>query len=147
MEDLERIIGATIQEVTGCERESECVTFVTDRGTLRLLHHQNCCERVYLEDANGDISDLIGGVVSVAEERSNQKGERGEYRTKYTFYTIRTTKGDLDLRWIGRDNGYYGVSVDAEWEEPEEEVSEEESEDMSPEEYYLRAFARRARSN
>lgn len=123
MEDLERIIGATIQEVTGCEHESECVTFVTDRGTLRLLHRQNCCENVRLEDANGDIADLIGGVVSVAEERSNQEGERGEYRTKYTFYTIRTTKGDLDLRWIGRDNGYYGVSVDAEWEEPT--VSEE----------------------
>ena len=123
MEDLEKIIGATILEVTGCERESECVTFVTDRGTLRLLHRQNCCESVRLEDANGDIADLIGGVVSVAEERSNQEGERGEYRTKYTFYTIRTTKGDLDLRWIGRDNGYYGVSVDAEWEEPT--VSEE----------------------
>jgi len=61
MEDLERIIGATIQEVTGCEHESECVTFVTDRGTLRLLHRQNCCENVRLEDANGDIADLIGG--------------------------------------------------------------------------------------
>lgn len=77
MEDLERIIGATILEVTGCERESGCVTFVTDRGTLKLLHRQNCCERVYLEDANGDIADLIGGVVSVAEERSNQEGEEG----------------------------------------------------------------------
>ena len=125
MEYLERIIGATILEVTGCERGSGCVTFVTDRGTLKLLHYQNCCERVYLEDANGDIADLIGGVVSVAEERSNQEGERGEYRTKYTFYTIRTTKGDLDLRWIGKDNGYYGVSVDAEWEEPAVAVSEE----------------------
>jgi len=139
MEDLERIIGATIQEVTGCERESKCVTFLTDRGTLRLLHHQNCCERVYLEDANGDISDLIGGVVSVAEERSNQEGERGEYRTKYTFYTIRTTKGDLDLRWIGRDNGYYGVSVDAEWEEPTV------SEDTDPEEEHWKDLIRRAR--
>jgi hypothetical protein len=139
MEDLEKIIGATILEVTGCERESKCVTFLTDRGTLRLLHRQNCCERVYLEDANGDISDLIGGVVSVAEERSNQEGERGEYRTKYTFYTIRTTKGDLDLRWIGRDNGYYGVSVDAEWEEPTV------SEDTDPEEEHWKDLIRRAR--
>jgi hypothetical protein len=139
MEDLERIIGATIQEVTGCERESKCVTFLTDRGTLRLLHRQNCCESVHLEDANGDISDLIGGVVSVAEERSNQEGERGEYRTKYTFYTIRTTKGDLDLRWIGKDNGYYGVSVDAEWEEPTV------SEDTDPEEEHWKDLIRRAR--
>ena len=116
MSDLEKIIGATILDVTGCVRDSESVSFITDRGTLRLLHHQNCCERVYLADTNGDTFDLIGGVVSVAEERSNEK-EDGGYRIKYTFYTIRTTKGDLDLRWIGKDNGYYSVSVDAEWEE------------------------------
>lgn len=117
MSDLEKIIGATILEVVGCVRDSDSVSFITDRGTLRLLHRQNCCERVYLADTNGDMFDLIGGVVSVAEERSNQKGGRGEYRTKYTFYTIRTTKGDLDLRWIGKDNGWYSVSVDAEWED------------------------------
>ena len=117
MNDLEKIIGATILDVTGCVRDSESVSFITDRGTLRLLHHQNCCERVRLADTNGDTFDLIGGVVSVAEERSKQKGDRGEYRTKYTFYSIRTTKGDLDLRWIGKDNGYYSMSVDAEWEE------------------------------
>jgi hypothetical protein len=117
MNDLEKIIGATILDVTGCVRDSQHVSFVTDRGTLVLQHRQNCCERVYLADTNGDMLDLIGGIVSVAEERSNQKGDRGEYRTKYTFYSIRTTKGDLDLRWIGKDNGYYSVSVDAEWEE------------------------------
>ena len=138
MDDLEKIIGATILEVNGCVRDSECVSFVTDRGTLRLLHHQNCCERVYLADANGDYEDLIGGVVTVAEERSNQKGDRGDYRIKYTFYSIRTTKGDLDLRWIGKDNGYYSVSVDAEWEETV-------SEDTDPEEEHWKDLIRRAR--
>ena len=138
MNDLEKIIGATILEVNGCVRDSECVSFVTDRGTLRLLHRQNCCERVYLADTNGDMFDLIGGVVSVAEERSNQKGGHGEYRTKYTFYTIRTTKGDLDLRWIGKDNGWYSVSVDAEWEEIV-------SEDTDPEEEHWMDLIRRAR--
>jgi len=138
MDDLEKIIGATILEVNGCVRDSECVSFVTDRGTLRLLHRKRCCERVYLADTNGDSFDLIGGIVSVAEERSNQKGERGEYRTKYTFYTIRTTKGDLDLRWIGKDNGYYSVSVETEWEETV-------SEDTDPEEEYWKDLIRRAR--
>lgn len=138
MSDLEKIIGATILEVVGCVRDSDSVSFVTDRGTLRLLHRQNCCERVYLADTNGDMFDLIGGVVSVAEERSNQKGERGECRTKYTFYSIRTTKGDLDLRWIGKDNGWYSVSVDAEWEEIV-------SEDTDPEEEHWMDLIRRAR--
>jgi hypothetical protein len=138
MDDLERIIGATILDVTGCVPDSESVSFITDRGTLRLLHRKRCCERVYLADANGDYEDLFGGVVTVAEERSDQEGERGEYRTKYTFYSIRTTKGDLDLRWIGKDNGYYSVSVDAEWEETV-------SEDTDPEEEHWKDLIRRAR--
>jgi hypothetical protein len=138
MNDLEKIIGATVLEVVGCERDSESVSLITDRGTLRFFHGQCCCEKVYLADSNGDVADLIGGVVSVAEERIKQEGERGDYRTRWTFYSIRTTKGDLDLRWIGKDNGYYSVSVDAEWEEIV-------SEDTDPEEEHWKDLIRRAR--
>jgi hypothetical protein len=124
--DLDNIIGATVLAVEGCNVGSESILFRTDKGTLRLYHVQNCCESVSVYDVNGDPSDLVGGVVSVAEERSNQEGDRGDYRTRWTFYTIRTTKGDLDMRWLGKDNGYYGVSVDTDWSEKEEEVEEEE---------------------
>jgi hypothetical protein len=113
--DISILVGSTIQSIEGLAEGSESITFTTDKGILRLYHSQTCCESVRVEDYNGDASDLIGGIVSVAEERYNQEGERGEYRTRWTFYTIRTHKGDLDIRWLGWDNGYYSVSVYTDW--------------------------------
>ena len=130
MNDLNNLVGATILSVEGCIVGSDTVTFYTDKGDLRLYfdndYYGPCHVNVRVEDVTGDPADLIGGVVAVAEERSNQEGERGDYRTKWTFYTIRTSKGDLDLRWLGKDNGYYGVSVHSKWEEKEEEPELEE---------------------
>lgn len=129
MSDLDNIIGSTILAVEGCTVGSDSVIIRTDKGDLRLYfdndYYGPCCVDVRLEDVNGDPSDIIGGVVSVAEERSNQEGDRGDYRTRWTFYTIRTTRGDLDLRWLGKDNGYYGVSVYTNWSEKEEEEEDE----------------------
>lgn len=130
MNNLDNLVGATILSVEGCIVGSDTVTFYTDKGDLRLYfdndYYGPCHVNVRVEDVNGDPADLVGGVVAVAEERSNQEGERGDHRTKWTFYTIRTSKGDIDLRWIGRDNGYYSVSVHSKWEEREEEPELEE---------------------
>ena len=132
--EIKNLIGKTILAVEGCSIGNDSVTFRTDKGDLRLYfdndYYGPCHVSVRVEDVTGDPHDLVGGVVSVAEERSNQEGDRGDYRTKWTFYTIRTTKGDLDLRWLGTDNGYYGVSVRSDWteKEPEPELEEWEKE-------------------
>lgn len=129
MSDLDNIIGSTILAVDGCTVGSDKVTIHTSKGILRLYfdndYYGSCFVDVRVEDITGDLHDLIDGVVSVAEERSDQVGDRGDYRTKWTFYTIRTTRGDLDLRWLGKDNGYYGVSVYTNWSEKEEEEEDE----------------------
>lgn len=115
---ISNLVGSTIQSVTGLEKDSERLIIVTDKGTLSLLHRSLCCEKVSIVDFNGDVSDLIGGYVSVADKRTNMKDTRESYfRTQYTFYTIRTSKGDMDIRWLGRDNGYYSVSVCEEWKD------------------------------
>ena len=128
--EIKNLIGKTILAVEGCSIGSDSVTFLTDKGDLRLYfdndYYGPCHVSVRVEDVTGDPQDLVGGVVSVAEERSNQEGDRGDYRTRWTFYTIRTTKGDLDLRWLGNDNGYYSVSVHSDWTEKEPEPELEE---------------------
>lgn len=114
MNEIKKIVGAQILAIEGCVNGSDEVVISTNKGILRLMHQQDCCERVYLEDFNGDPSDLICADVMVAEERQNNEGD--EYGiTRWTFYTIRTTRGDLDLRWYGSSNGYYSVEVDAQW--------------------------------
>jgi len=150
--DLDNIIGATILAVEGCAPKSTDITFSTTKGDLRLYFDKDywgrCNVHVSVEDMTGDPSDLIGGVVSVAEERSNKKEWSGK-ETRWTFYTIRTTKGDLDLRWYGHSNGHYSTSVNTDWTEKVEESELDKAEREAEREFqewleqeYKRRFGR-----
>lgn len=130
--DLNKIIGAKILAVEGASVGSYSVTFRTDKGDLRLYFDNDywgpCHVDVCVEDITGDPADMIDGTVYVAEERSNNRDDGGGRRTRWTFYTIRTSKGDLDLRWLGKDNGHYSIAVRTDWTEKEEEEELDEAE-------------------
>jgi len=103
---LPDLIGKVFDAV---ESDDESVTF---RGaeSFRLYHDQDCCESVGVEDVCGDLSDLIGVPILVAEERCDDKDtEDGDER--WTFYTLRTIKGTVTIRFHGTSNGYYSVAV------------------------------------
>lgn len=117
---LSNIVGATVLEVRGATIGSESVSIVTERGTLRMFHAEDCCESVNVEDITGDPADLVGGVVVVCEERDNEPPpfKEGEYVPEsftWTFIEIRTSKGDVTFRWLGTSNGYYGESPAYGW--------------------------------
>ena len=83
------------------------IRFEFSDGTSTLFtHEQACCENVQIEDINGDLSDLVGVPLLVAEERVESEGNT------WTFYTFRSIKGSVDIRWIGSSNGYYSEWVD-----------------------------------
>lgn len=109
-ENLEIMIGRTFKEVTA---EDDCVRFVdVDGNEFSFYHDQDCCESVYLEDVCGDLNDLIGSPLLVAEERTNSgTSEDGYDSVTWTFYTFRTIRGSVDIRWYGSSNGYYSESV------------------------------------
>lgn len=98
--------------------------YVGDTEHYRLYHNQDCCESVYIEDINGDVENLIGSPILVAEEMSDSydsyepaEGDRAplsEYDESYTwtFYKLATIKGSVDIRFYGTSNGYYSESVD-----------------------------------
>ena len=88
----------------------ESLIFATDKGVFVQYHNQECCEDVRIEDICGDLDDLIGNPVLVAEERSNYKEtEIGD--EEWTFYELATIKGSVNIRWYGESNGYYSTSV------------------------------------
>lgn len=114
---VSNLVGARVLSITGASRGSEEVVITTDRGALKLWHDSECCEWVRVEEVDGDPGDLVGRVVSIAEETQDGVCDGGGDRHKWTFYRLCTDGGDLTLRWLGGDNGYYSVDVDVEWTE------------------------------
>lgn len=107
--------GLTILDIEGVEKRSEEIDFtMSDGNVYRMYHEKDCCEYVELNDFEGDVDSLVGGVIVEFREDTNSEDDPPEYSESFTwtFYNIRTTKGDLWLRWLGESNGCYSESVD-----------------------------------
>ena len=122
--ELSVLVGETLTAVEVNEGRDEILFKTAGGRTFRMYHEQDCCESVDIEDIAGDLQDLIGSPVLVAEEVSSGDRERdtaaepagwvpGEYDESYTwtFYKIDTAKGGVTIRWFGSSNGYYSESV------------------------------------
>lgn len=112
------VIGKTIVDIK--TDNYEYISFLFNDGSAMLMYHsQNCCESVTIDDINGDLNDLIGTPIILAELRTNvnEGGPDNEYDESYTwsFYTFRAHKGFVDIRWYGTSNGYYSEDVDIEY--------------------------------
>ena len=105
-EDLKGKVLTNIERVG----DEELIFTCQDGSKYKMYHEQDCCEDVRIEDVNGDLSDLLNSEVMVAEERTNE-GETDWGSETWTFYTIRTQKASVDIRWHGESNGYYSESV------------------------------------
>lgn len=115
IKSLEDLKGLTITEVSGGDVGDEEVYITFDDGnTLKMFHSQDCCESVSIYEVDNDISNLVGGVVnSFYESVSDADGIADDSGT-WTFYNINTSKGSVNIRWLGSSNGYYSESVNIE---------------------------------
>jgi hypothetical protein len=119
MASIKDLIGKTLTKVDlDKSRYCDTIIFHTDQGEVyQMYHSQDCCESVTVEDVVGDLEDLIGSPIIVAEERSsnvNPCGIEKEFQESFTwtFYELATIKGYVTIRWYGESNGYYSESVD-----------------------------------
>lgn len=117
MEDdpkFEDLLGKTLLKVENLDNER--IRFECNNGEVfELYHMQDCCEHVVVEEIAGDLSDLVGYPILLAEEAVSQDPPPGSERQEsdtWTFYKLRTIKGSVDIRWHGVSNGYYSESVD-----------------------------------
>ena len=114
--DFSELVGLTLSSVTNVGDE-EIVFVVEDGRTFKLFHYQDCCENVTVESIVGDLSDLVGSPILLAEESSQDDPNACESGT-WTFYKLATLKGYVDIRWYGSSNGYYSESVSFELTTP-----------------------------
>lgn len=113
---IEILKGKTIVDIKALTVGSNSVEFVcADGSKVEMWHSQDCCETVEVNDIEGDISDLIGREIVLAEEvdSSDFPAPTGEYFDSYTwtFYRLATAKGFVVIRWLGESNGFYSESV------------------------------------
>lgn len=107
--DVSVLLGKTIIEITN-NYDDELI-FKTDDGAIYKMYHvQGCCESVSIEDICGNLADLIGKPILMAEEVSEDDENASESGT-WTFYKFGTIHGYVTIRWYGSSNGSYSESV------------------------------------
>ncbi|UVN13481.1 hypothetical protein FBPa8_0017 [Pseudomonas phage vB_PaeP_FBPa8] len=118
--DIQSLVGRVVKEIVGGVGEEEMRLIFSDGTVAEFYHPQDCCEYVRIEDIEGDLEDLVGETLVVAEEVSNSDAPEGFDTDKYdkwddshtwTFYRFATNKGWVVVRWLGESNGYYSESV------------------------------------
>lgn len=118
-ENIGVLVGKTL---SACERQSqnrydERVYFKTTEGDeYEMVYEHDCCANCNIEDIVGDLSDLVGVPILMAEDVSNEAPEEpktSEYGVDsytWTFVKFATAKGYVTVRWYGTSNGYYSES-------------------------------------
>lgn len=93
--------------------DNEHLMFKLENDDVFIFHHiQECCENVYLDQIDGDLQDLIGVPLLIAEEVvDSQCDDYTDESVTWTFYKFATIKGYVTVRWTGESNGYYSESV------------------------------------
>jgi len=111
--NFSELIGKTF---VGFRQVNDDELYFTDSDGLeyRMYHDQDCCEHVYIEDICGDLNDLIGSPITMAEEsfKEGEKKDDWDDSSTWTFYRFATNKGYITIRWYGSSNGYYGESAE-----------------------------------
>lgn len=115
---VNELVGKTLSSIN--ESGDEIVFVTTDGERYRMYHEQDCCECVEIEDIVGDLADLVDSEILVAEEVDGESPADFDnmFYDSYTwtYYKFATLKGYVDIRWLGRSNGYYSERVSFERE-------------------------------
>jgi hypothetical protein len=109
---IESMVGKVFTSVT---QDGSEMVFENATERFVFFHSQDCCESVSIEDVCGDLEDLVGEPLLLAEEVSGETpvdfNEMDHESVTWTFYKFATRKGYVDVRWLGESNGYYSEGV------------------------------------
>jgi hypothetical protein len=106
--DFRILIGEIINKII---KYKNALIFELNSGkNYAIMHCQDCCEEVYLEDIIGNLENLLNYPIILSEKETNNadpiKNEYDESHT-WTFIKLSTYQGYVTLRFYGSSNGYY----------------------------------------
>lgn len=108
--DISDLKGMTITAVV-YDEANESLRIHLNTHVLEMIHHQDCCETVYLADVVGNFEDLIGYPLLEASESIVDITSADAESSTATYYNFRTVKASVQLRWVGESNGFYSETV------------------------------------
>jgi hypothetical protein len=95
--------------------DEEITLFFDNEDYFKMFHEQECCENVYIEDINGNKQLKESIFYELIEKKCDKDAlDEDDESFTWTFYTIKTSLGYLDIRWYGSSSGYYSENVDLE---------------------------------
>jgi hypothetical protein len=113
--EVKDLVGKTFTDVKDVGGD---IHFHTNDGdTYVLVYLPDCCASCNLVDTVGDLNDLVGVPLIMAEEVTSHDNPddrpKPEYQDSFTwtFYKFATTKGYVTLVWYGESNGYYSETA------------------------------------
>lgn len=116
-EDLKGHTLTSVEKTTDSYNDDRLIFTLFTGEQYMLYHSQDCCENVYIEDIDNDLSVLVDSPILVAEKvTSDENPDNVDMGSQdcftWTFYKLATAKGHVTIRWYGESNGYYSESVD-----------------------------------
>ena len=113
---MAQMLGKTFVQVSGAVGNFDLLFETANGERFMFSHSQDCCERVDINDIVGDLQDLVGEPLLLAEQVQGETpvdfNEEDHESVTWTFYKFATRKGYVDVRWLGESNGYYSEGVD-----------------------------------
>jgi hypothetical protein len=115
--DISKMVGKNVVSIDISKDKTivtfYCVDFNNNEFKYEMLHEQDCCEDVYLEDVVGDLEDLYTQIIKAEEvtNRTDEPSENSDESYTWTYYNLATQEGYVQFRWFGSSNGYYSESV------------------------------------
>jgi hypothetical protein len=115
------MVGVTMASIVGKLGDEQMEFVAVDGRRFVFWYEEDCCGSCSVEDACGDLANLVGSPIVTAEEVCNYAPWSPPWEVDkdlwtpesftWTFYRFATAKGTMTVRWLGESNGYYSESV------------------------------------
>ncbi len=115
---FEDLKGKIITEIKGAVGDSTMTFRTSDIETFQMHYYKDCCAHCSVEDICGDLKDLIGSPILLAEEVSNSDPEGEILEKRKAAYE--KEKSEFVPSYSGDTFDPYGPNPSNDWKEESE---------------------------
>ena len=105
---ISHLLGKMVESITLNDDKTELTIVCKGGYRYLMMHEQDCCESVWLDDLDGELSDWQNVTVLEASESASLADST---EMQWTFYRLACNLHSLCLRWCGSTDSVYSMGV------------------------------------